>query len=145
MQTEHDDSSSHSCCKLSYLCSNKIVRTPPNKYWSVPNHFVCMMSGFKCNPVRPGTCHKLMVLGILVKRAFHSCGDMVFGCVYRCRISFPLKTYITDKATFRCGQVEATIEGAKPDRSALAKLLRSNHLLSKWTGQLNSHSGTNSR
>lgn len=81
LQTEHDDSSSHSCCKFSYLCSNKIVRTPPNKYWSVPNHFVCMMSGFKCNPVRPGTCHKLMVLGILMKRAFHSCGDMMFGCV----------------------------------------------------------------
>ena len=41
----------------------------------------CMMSGLKCNPVRPGTFHKLMVLGIIVKRAFHSSGDMMFGCV----------------------------------------------------------------
>ena len=65
----------------SHICAPTKFRTPPNKYWSVPNHFVCMMSGFKCNPVRPGTCHKLMVLGILVKRAFHSCGDMMFGSV----------------------------------------------------------------
>ena len=78
-----------------------------------------------------------MVLGIIVKRAFHSSGDMMFGCVcLRVWNKFSLEDIpLTDKATFRCGQAEATIEGAKPDRSALAKLLRNKHLLSKWTGQ----------